>query len=258
MSSGKSIIGIIPAAGKGSRLAPFPCPKELFPVGYQDCFIDGTIQRRPKVISQYLIENIIKAGAQKVLIIVSEGKGDIMKYYGDGSSFSAHIAYLYQEELNGMPNALNLAHNWIGDSTVMFGMPDTIIEPDTIFQSMRAYHESNMADLTLGLFATHYPSKFGMVALDEQNNVMYTIDKPAESQLNYMWGCAIWSATFSELLTEFVESRNGNTKESVLGDVFNLAIERKMLVKGFVANDGKYIDIGTSDELDSALKKFHL
>ena len=47
-------------------------------------------------------------------------------------------------------------------------------------------------------------------------------------------------------------------KENVLGDVFNLAIERKMKVKGFAAADGKYIDIGTSDELDIALKKFHL
>jgi len=258
MSVTKNIVGLIPAAGKGSRLAPFPCPKELFPVGYQDYMVNGTMQRRPKVISQYLIEHIIEAGAKKVLIIVSEGKGDIMKYYGDGSDFAADIAYLYQEELNGMPNALNLAHNWIGDSTVMFGMPDTIIEPDTVFQSMLAAHEQDAADVTLGLFPTSYPSKFGMVSMGDDNNVLYTIDKPKESDLQYMWGCAIWSPAFTELLSEFVSNRNGNTKENVLGDVFNLAIERKMKVKGFAAADGKYIDIGTSDELDSALKKFHL
>ena len=58
MSSEKSIIGIIPAVGKGPSLDPFYCPKELFPIGYQDCFIDGTIQRLPKIISQYFDENI--------------------------------------------------------------------------------------------------------------------------------------------------------------------------------------------------------
>lgn len=253
-----NIVGIIPAAGKGSRLAPFPCPKELFPVGYQDYLVNGVTQRRPKVISQYLIEHIIDAGAKKVLIIISEGKGDIMKYYGDGSHYLTDIAYLYQEELNGMPNALNLANKWIGDSTVMFGMPDTIIEPDTLFKEMLAYHESNNAEITIGLFPTNNPSKFGMVSMDENNNVLYTIDKPIESNLQYMWGCAIWSPAFTALLAEFVSSRNGNTKENVLGDVFNLAIERKMKVIGFVPADGKYIDIGTSDELDSALKKFHL
>lgn len=258
MNSIKNIVGLIPAAGKGSRLAPFPCPKELFPVGYQDYLVNGVMQRRPKVISQYLIEHIIEAGAKKVLIIISEGKGDIMKYYNDGSLFAVDIAYLYQEELNGMPNALNLAYSWIGDSTVMFGMPDTIIEPDTVFQDLLSEHELNQSELTLGLFPTIYPSKFGMVSIDHENNVLFTIDKPNESDLQYMWGCAIWSPAFTKLLADFVISRNGNTIENVLGDVFNLAIERKMKVKGFVAKDGKYIDIGTSNELDSALKKFHL
>jgi glucose-1-phosphate thymidylyltransferase len=253
-----NIIGLIPAAGKGSRLAPFPCPKELFPVGYQDYPVKGTLQRRPKVISQYLIEHIINAGANRMFVIISEGKGDIMKYYGDGSKFNADFAYLYQEDLNGMPNALNIASSWIGDSTVLFGMPDTIIEPSDLFQSMLHYHQEQGADLTLGLFPTSYPSKFGMVGLDNLNNVTYTIDKPANTDLKYMWGCAIWSKSFTHLLQEFVESRKGDTKENVLGDVFNLAIERRFNVKGYAADNGMYIDIGTSDELDSALKRFHL
>ena len=68
------IVGIVPAAGKGSRLAPFPCPKELFPVGYQDFEVNGVHQKRPKVVSQYLIENIIDAGAGRILFIVGDGK----------------------------------------------------------------------------------------------------------------------------------------------------------------------------------------
>ena len=63
----KNLIGLMPAAGKGSRLAPFPAPKELFPIGYQDFLIDGIMHRRPKVVSQYLIENIrIQPGETKV------------------------------------------------------------------------------------------------------------------------------------------------------------------------------------------------
>ena len=45
----KGLVGIIPAAGKGTRLSPFPCPKELFPVGYQDYQQGDEIQRRPSV-----------------------------------------------------------------------------------------------------------------------------------------------------------------------------------------------------------------
>ncbi len=257
-SENNNIVGLIPAAGKGSRLAPFPCPKELFPVGYQDYMVKGVKQRRPKVISQYLIEHIIQAGANRIAIIVSEGKGDILKYYGDGSRFGTDIIYLYQEEPRGMPEALALAENWISDATVIFGMPDTIIEPAYAFDDLLSYHRKCNADLTLGLFKTDTPSKFGLVATDEDNNVLYTIDKPATTDLIHMWGCACWSPAFTNLITEHIVSNKNNSTENVLGDVFNLAIERKMVVKGLELVDGQYIDIGTSDELDLALKKFHL
>ncbi len=253
-----NIVGLIPAAGKGSRLAPFPSPKELFPVGYQDYPVNGVNQRRPKVVSQYLIEHIIQAGASRIAIIVSEGKSDIMKYYGDGSRFGTDIMYLYQEEPKGMPEALALAKNWITDATVIFGMPDTIIEPAFAFDDLLSYHRKCNADLTLGLFKTDTPSKFGMVATDADKNIIYTTDKPATTELTHMWGCACWSPAFTDLISEHIASNKNNKKENVLGDVFNLAIERKMITKGFDLEGGQYMDIGTSDELDLALKKFHL
>ncbi len=253
------LFGLIPAGGKGSRLAPFPCPKELFPIGYQDYEVNGKVQRRPKVVSQYLIENILRAGAQRLSIIVSEGKGDIMKYYGDGHRFGTNITYLYQEEPRGMPEALMLANGWCDDAdTIIFGMPDTIIEPDNAFVDLLAYHQQSNADLTLGLFKTDLPQKFGMVAIDDDNNVLYTIDKPKESDLTLMWGCACWNRSFNDLIREHIHANENNSRENVLGDVFNLALERKMNVKGLEIKGGQYIDIGTSDELDAALKKFHL
>ena len=46
-------------------------------------------------------------------------------------------------------------------------------------------------------------------------------------------------------------------KETVLGDVFDEALGRNMVVKGFPCDAGRYIDIGTSDELNAALREFH-
>ena len=254
----KSIIGIIPAAGKGSRLAPFPCPKELFPVGYQNYAVDGSIQRRPKVISQYLVENILKAGAQKFLFIVSESKGDVMKYYGDGSRFKTSISYLFQESPSGMPSAINLAKDWAGDATILFGMPDTIIEPHDVFKHLLQQHNEKANDVTLGLFPTSLPSKFGMVEINKDGNVTETIDKPAETSLKYMWGCACWEPSFTELINSFLNQNKNSKKAIVLGDIFNTAINQKLKVGSVAFDDGKYIDIGTSEELDLALKKFHL
>lgn len=254
----QQIVGIIPAAGKGSRLTPFPCPKELFPIGYQDFMVAGSMQKRPKVISQYLIENIIDAGAKRLFIILGEEKYDIMKYYSDGSRFGVDVAYLFQEKLFGMPYAINLAKNWISRDSVIFGMPDTIIEPKDVFKRLLDFHQRHESDLTLGLFPTNNPSKFGMVEMDDQDNVTYIVDKPKETDLKYMWGCACWSPAFTELIDEYIISNPYSGKELVLGDIFHRAIELKMTVKSLRFDDGQYIDIGTTDELDSALRKFHL
>jgi len=254
----KNLIGIIPAAGKGSRLQPYPCPKELFPVGYQDYMVNGVEQKRPKVVSQYLIENILKAGVSRLFIILGEGKSQIMEYFGNGLRFGVDISYLFQEELSGMPSALNLVYPWDKNSTVLFGMPDTIIEPHDLFEKLLEFHEQNSSDLTLGLFPTNTPSKFGMTATDEDGNVLYTLDKPLKTDLTHAWGCACWSKEFSYLLNEFLDEKHEFDKEIVLGDVFNYAIEKKLTVKALKLDDAKYIDIGTSDELDAALKKFHL
>lgn len=80
------------------RLFPYPCPKELFPIGYQDIRIGKQKEDRPKVISQYLVENLVAAGTERIFVILGEGKSDIMRYYGDGKRFGTNIVYLYQEE----------------------------------------------------------------------------------------------------------------------------------------------------------------
>lgn len=258
LADSNSVVGIIPAAGKASRLAPFPCPKELFPVGYQDYQVNGELQKRPKVVSQYLIENIIAAGAKRLFIILGEGKHDIMRYYGDGCQFGADIAYLYQEKLLGMPYAINLARHWLNHETVVFGMPDTIIEPRDAFKQLLGYHQREGNALTLGLFVAENPSKFGMVETDAQSNVVYIVDKPKETTLRYMWGCACWSPAFTALLDEYLRAHPFAGKELVLGDVFLHAVQAQMRVKALTFDDGQYMDIGTADELNSALRKFHL
>ena len=256
--SKQQIVGIIPAAGKGSRLAPYPCPKELYPIGYQDILIDGKMQKRPKVISQYLVENMVAAGANKLFIILGENKHEIMQYYGDGRRFGIDISYLYQEKLNGMPFAVNLTHSWLNGETILFGMPDTIIEPKDAFSQLLEFHNTQASDLTLGLFSTDNPAKFGMVELNGENQVKMIIDKPASTSLKYMCGCASWSEPFSSMLNTYMSTLTSLDQEVVLGDVFSFALRENINVNGLVFDQGQYIDIGTVDELDAALKKFHL
>jgi glucose-1-phosphate thymidylyltransferase len=253
----RRIVGIIPAAGMGRRLFPYPNAKELFPIGYQEIEIDGHLEKRPKVISQYLVESMIAGGARQLYFVLGYGKDDIMSYYGSGQAFGVNIAYLFQDELLGMPYAIDLASPWLrGDETIIMGMPDTVIEPKNVYHRLVDFHWAEQSDLTLGLFRTANPSKFGMVSLDEHYNVLEQVDKPAQTSLQWLWGIACWGPRFVELLHSTVSNATPREHEMVLGNIFDAALARGFRVKGLPFEDGSYIDIGTYNDLKFALERY--
>lgn len=250
----ETLIGVVPAGGKASRLAPYPGPKELFPIGWQPYNVNGEVHRRPKVVSQYVIESMIAAGVTRVLIMVGEHKYDILRYYGSGQRYGVSISYLFQEEPSGMVHAIDLAYSWTKGARILFGMPDTIIHPNDAFSLLLHQHRSQPADLTLGLFTTHRPEKFGMVETDRTGRIIAHIDKPRETALTQMWGFAVWDAAFTELIHEVTNS-SAKRGELVLGDVIDEALARDMAMVGHHFPDGLYIDIGTYDEIVEAQLK---
>ncbi len=255
----QEVIGIVPAAGKGRRLAPYPLPKELFPVGPQWVEIDGQWQQRPKVISQYLIEAMVKAGLQRLFLVLGPGKLDIVEYYRNGEAYGVPFAYVFQSQAGGMPYALDLVTPWLkGDELILMGMPDTIIEPPDAFQRLLHAHRTWEADLTLGLFKTDRPQKFGMIGLDAEGNVVEHVDKPRTTHLTWLWGITCWGPRFTALLHETLQTQGPaiaarKGREVILGDIFDQALRVGLRVKGLPFEDGRYIDIGTYDDLRQAV-----
>src|SRR4051812_29401781 len=73
----RTVWGIIPAAGAGTRIQPLAFSKELLPVGSR---FDGPVER-PRAVSEHLVERMLVAGATKICFIISPGKSDILAYY---------------------------------------------------------------------------------------------------------------------------------------------------------------------------------
>jgi glucose-1-phosphate thymidylyltransferase len=249
------IVGLIPAAGQAKRLPQLPCSKEIFPIGMDAEMIDGKKQYRPRPIASYLIEKMVFAGAQKVILIISREKTDILRYFGSGESLNTHISYLVQEKPSGMPDALNQARPWLDDATVLFGMPDTIFKPYDAFKQLLSRHQAEEADLTLGLFSTQKPEKFGMVAFDQQYHMNYTIDKPKKTNLEYMWGIACWQPAFTQFMGKFLKILP-LSREIVLAEIFQSGLEAGLKVSVVPFINGRYIDIGTPDDLLIAISEF--
>src|SRR5690348_13903294 len=93
--------GIIPAAGAGSRIQPLAFSKELLPVGSR---FDGGVER-PRAVSEYLVDRMLRAGADKLCFVISPGKSDILEYYGAGVGQAA-VAYVVQPKPAGLCDSL--------------------------------------------------------------------------------------------------------------------------------------------------------
>src|SRR4051812_5478655 len=93
--------GIVPAAGRGSRIQPLAFSKELLPVGSR---MDGGIER-PCAVSEYLVDRMVLGGADKICFVIAPGKSDIMEYFG-ASYGPASIAYTVQPRPSGLCDAI--------------------------------------------------------------------------------------------------------------------------------------------------------
>ena len=250
------LVGLIPAAGLASRVSPLPGSKELFPVGFREIEDEGHAQLRPKVVSQYLLDNMFHAGVSKVWIVLGKGKWDIMHYYGDGADFGGPIAYLLMDKLWGMPYTLDQAYPWLNSETVLFGMPDTIFTPRDAFARMLSHHKESQPDVTLGVFPTDRPEQLCPVELDEHGRVLGMADKPARTDIRNTWGCACWSPAFTAFMHDFLSSITPLSREVVLASVFQAAIDEGLSVRGMFFEQGEYIDVGTPDDLVVAVRRF--
>ncbi len=174
--------GIIPAAGNGTRIQPLAVSKELLPVGSR---FDGDTER-PRAVSEYLIERMLQAGADKICFVISRWKFDILQYYGgeiDGEGGRAAIAYAVQPEAKGLCDAIFRAIPFVDPAEpVLVGLPDTIWLPEDAFARLP---EDRLAFLT---FPVARPELFDAVVSDPDGRVGEIQVKHEGARSNWIWG----------------------------------------------------------------------
>lgn len=253
MPASSPVFGIVPAGGRGSRIAGLRWHKALFPIGWEDAVVDGIPCRRPRAVASRLFDGMLAAGAERLFVVVGDG-GEVMRYFGpdrDGTP----IAYLYQEQPRGGAFAIDLARPWLPpEHTILFGMPDTIVDPPNALVDLLAHHRDEAADLTLALFPTDRPSSFGMVRLDGTRPIEI-VDKPAQTDLRYMWGLACWSQRLTALQPAHLAAAH-TAREAVPGDLFVAALQAGLRVRAVLFDNGRYTDVGTPAELNRALNLY--
>ena len=254
-------VGLIPAAGSAQRVAPLPCSKELFPVGFRGLGAD----LRPKPAAQYLLERMARAGVRKAFVVLRDGKWDIPAYFRGGDVVGMDLAYLLMRRPHGVPFTVDDAYPFLKDSTVVFGFPDIIYWPENALEWLVERHRSGGAEMVLGVVPTRRPEKEDLVELDDRGKIIGIHIKQRGSPLKYTWMLAVWGPAFTEFMHSFVADAEPEIaandglwqgRELYPGDVLWAAIRHGLSHETVVFEDGGYIDIGTPDELARAVREY--
>ena len=233
--------GIIPAAGVGSRIQPLAFSKELLPVGSR---FEGRTER-PRAVSEYLVERMILAGADKLCFVISPGKSDILEYYG-ASVAGADTCYVVQQTPGGLCDAIFRARALVSAAEpVLVGLPDTIWFPQN---GLIMLGDDLLRFL---LFPVERPEFFDAVVTDDAGRVREIQVKQRDARSNWIWGAFKMPGRVLHELYDLW--RRPGRRDEYIGTLVNAYLARGGRAEAVRAGEA-YVDVGTLNGYREAIK----
>jgi dTDP-glucose pyrophosphorylase len=224
--------GLIPAAGRGTRIQPLGFSKELLPIARR--LENGT--ERPRAVSEFLVDRLIAGGATKLCFIISSGKSDILEYFG-ASVKGVPICYVLQPHPAGLCDALFRALPLVHpDESVAVGLPDTVWFPEA---AIGALPDDRLSFL---LFSVSHPQLFDVVLTDSQGEVRRIDVKPDAPQSSWVWGAFKMPGRVMAGLADLWDARE--RRDEYVGTLVNAYLNAGGRASAFPLGT-HYVDVGT-------------
>ncbi|HLL48514.1 MAG TPA: sugar phosphate nucleotidyltransferase, partial [Longimicrobiaceae bacterium] len=191
---------------------------------------------RPRAVSEYLVERMIRGGADRICFVISPGKSDILGYYG-GEVGEARVCYVVQPKPAGLCDSIFRALPLIAPGEqVLVGLPDTIWFP-----------EDGLARLPDGvlsflLFPVERPEFFDAVVTDDEGRVREIQVKQPGADSHWIWGAfKLPGSVLAELHALWQER---GRRDEYIGTLVNAWLARGGEARGVPAGEA-YVDVGT-------------
>lgn len=242
-------LGLLPAAGRASRLPGLSGSKEMVPVPLGP---GGPV--RPVVES--LLGGFRESGIRRVIGILRSGKWDLARHLASATDPETTLAWVVVEESGSVVESLARGLPLVGDRVVALGFPDVILEPRNGFSPLQAPLAAG-ADVVLGLYLNDRPDRSDIVESTANGTVSRIRVKDPEAPAGWGWMTALWRPAFTEFLLSHWQTlaadRAGDERgELYPGDLFNLAIAGGLRVGSVRFEGGSCLDIGTPEDLARA------
>ncbi|HHW10651.1 MAG TPA: nucleotidyltransferase family protein [Firmicutes bacterium] len=232
---------VIPAAGKGTRLAGLTLerPKAMVPVHDKPCL-------------EHIINALSQAGIKEIIIITGHLSECIESYFKDGSAWGVQITYVRQdmEGKYGTGYAVHLTADLVGDSPFLMTYGDVLVPFENYSGIVERYRERPV-DALIGVNWVEDPYKGAAVYVDEEGKVVKIIEKPPKGTAGTHWnnaGVIIFSPVVFEYTAQLTPSERGEYE--LTEAIQRMHGDRREIHAYFL--QGYWRDIGTPADLQAA------
>lgn len=230
--------GIILAGGSGTRLYPITkgISKQL--QGIYD-----------KPMIYYPLSVLMLAGIKDILIITTkEDQNDFKRLLGDGSYFGINLSYVIQPTPDGLAQAFILGEEFIKDDECAMVLGDNIYFGNGFVNTLKqARLQAENGYASIFGFKVKDPERFGIMELDENNNVIGVEEKPEKPKSDFaITGLYFYPKGVSDLAKEVKPSARGELEITTLNEMY---LKMGKLKAELLGGGYTWFDTGTHDSM---------
>ena len=232
---------LILAGGRGKRLEP-----------HTDDANKSMLRLQGKPLIQYSLESALKAGAEKIVVVVGYRAEDIINCFGN-SFHGTPVRYVIQYERNGLVHAIECARDAMDGADFTLFLADEVLSHTRHDEMLREFYSQDLFAICGVVKAndrTHIRKTYGLLADEASRRIYRLIEKP-RVPVNGVMGtgnCVLRGEIF-----EYIERTPLNVErgEKELPDLIQCAVDEGLLVKYFDIGDG-YVNVNTPDDIHIA------
>ena len=239
--------GIILAGGSGTRLYPITkgISKQLMPI-------------YDKPMIYYPLSVLMLAGIKDILIITTqEDQNGFVRLLGDGSQFGVNLSYVVQPSPDGLAQAFILGEEFIGDDACAMILGDNIYFGNGFVEMLKnARNEAINGKASIFGYQVKDPQRFGIMELDDNNNVISVEEKPLEPKSDFaITGLYFYPSGVSSKAKLVKPSARGELEITSLNDMY---VQEGRLRAELLGGGFTWFDTGTNNSMMEASNMIQL
>lgn len=250
------VVGLIPAAGRATRLGLGASSKELVAVP------DLAARERPRPsvpVCHYLLRQYRAAGIEDVRLLRRAEKTDLAAHFGAGPVEGLSVRDTVVAPTAGSVHTLALGCRAAPKARIAVGFPDIVLTPATLCRAALDELERGAADICIGSVDIDAAERrnWDLLRTDGARVIGYTMKPERGSALERGTALAVWRPSATAFLLAWLGDRSGAgavVGEVSLGHFLQAAIAAGLAVHHAHAGGATVLDIGVPERLARAAR----